>query len=103
MINRFAIILLILIMFSLTGCSDKGKKALKVDGDTLVQPNMIVYADKDDRFYYAVDERTDVVYIMYTYGESFASNAVGGITVAYNGDGTVMKRERLEKLINETS
>ena len=103
MIKRFVIITLFtLIILTLTGCSNPGKKASEIT-DTIVQPNMIVYADKDDRFYYAVDENTDVVYIMYMSGERYANNALGGITVAYNGDGTVMKREQLEKLMSKAT
>lgn len=38
---------------------------------------------------YVIDERTDVVYIV------LGNTYHGGITVAYNADGTVMKREDL--------
>ena len=46
-------------------------------------------------FNYAIDENTGIVYIMSSY------SGVTGITVAYKSDGTVMKKEDYEKLLEE--
>jgi hypothetical protein len=50
---------------------------------------MTVYSSNNIRFYYAIDENTEVVYIMFT------APYEGGITIAYNADGTIMKKSDL--------
>lgn len=53
-------------------------------------PNiMTVYSSDNEYFYYAIDENTEVVYLM------FIATYRGGITVAYNADGTIMKKSDL--------
>ena len=49
-----------------------------------------------DDYYYTVDENTGVVYIEV---DGFRRH---GITVAYNADGTIMKKEDLGRLENES-
>lgn len=50
---------------------------------------MTVYSSDNDTFFYAIDENTGVVYLM------FSAPYKGGITVAYNADGTIMKKSDL--------
>lgn len=59
--------------------------------DRSIYPTPDITVDKYEsrEFRYVVDERTGVVYIVMYAGYK------GGITVAYNADGTVMKREDL--------
>lgn len=97
MVKRFVIITVsILIVLCLTGCSKAGRQASTVIDSKIAYPNMTVYEDRDDRFYYAVDESTGVVYLIYISNEGYY-NSTGGITVAYNSDGTVMTKEQLEE------
>jgi len=72
-------LILIALLFTLCGCEHVEPKESKRPDITLKWGNLE----------YVVDEGTGVVYILYTCGNA------GGITVAYNADGTVMKREDL--------
>jgi len=68
----------------LTGCSNPHSSYNK-QGPT----NMTVYSSDNEYFYYAIDENTEVVYLM------FSAPYRGGLTVAYNADGTIMKKSDL--------
>jgi len=67
----------------LTGCSNPHTVYNKKG------PDMTVYSSNNIQFYYVVDENTEVVYIMST------GLYEGGITIAYNADGTIMKKSDL--------
>lgn len=73
----------------LTGC-DNGQAGTRVIGS--VYPKIRQYGMDTDgyTYYYAVDERTGVVYLMF--GGVYSS----GITVALNTDGTPVTEEQLE-------
>ena len=81
---KFSVLVkIVLSALLLTGCSNPHTVYNKKG------PDMTVYSSKNTQFYYAVDEDTDIVYIMLS-----APNE-GGITVAYNADGTIMKKSDL--------
>ena len=79
----------ILAAVMLTGC-DAGQTGTKVEGG--VCPKITQYGTDTGEYiyFYAVDERTGVVYIML----NGAYRA--GITVALNADGTPITKEQLE-------
>ena len=68
----------------LTGCSNPHTSHNEKGPVT-----MTVYSSDNEYFYYAIDESTEVVYIM------FSAPYKGGITIAYNADGTIMKKSDL--------
>ncbi len=78
------LIKIVLSALLLTGCSNP-HTAYNGKGPT----NMTVYSSDNEHFYYAIDEDTEVVYLM------FIATYRGGITVAYNADGTIMKKSDL--------
>ena len=69
----------------LTGCSNPHTSYNNKQGQAI----MTVYSSDNEYFYYAIDENTEVVYLM------FSAPYKGGITVAYNADGTIMKKSDL--------
>ena len=79
----------ILVAIMLTGC-DAGQRGTKVEG--LTYPKITQYgADTNTtNYFYVVDERTGVVYLM------FNGAYRGGITVALNADGTPVTKEQLK-------
>lgn len=79
----------ILTAVMLTGC-DAGRTGTKVEGG--VYPKITQYGvdTEDYAYFYAVDERTGVVYLV---GQSYYRL---GITVALNADGTPVTKEQLE-------
>ena len=88
------VVLILSVVAGLFGC-DIGSSPSKIDSSNVL-PNMTICAKNWDnvRFSYAVDENSDVVYILF---DGYYS---GGIAVAYNADGTIMKRADLEKMKN---
>lgn len=82
------IILLTCVMLNpiLTGCSSENEITQK-DKPKMTPVNTNYLTD----YYYTIDERTGIVYI------EFDGYNRHGITVAYNEDGSVMRREDLEK------
>ena len=82
---KFSVLIkIVLSALLLTGCSNPHTSCNK-KGPT----NMTVYSSDNEYFYYAIDENTEVVYLM------FSAPYRGGITVAYNADGTIMKKSDL--------
>ena len=79
-----ALIKIVLSALLLTGCSNP-HTAHNEKGPSI----MTVYSSDNEYFYYAIDENTEVVYLMFT------APYKGGITVAYNADGTIMKKSDL--------
>jgi len=77
------LIKIVLSALLLTGCSNPHTVYTKRG------PDMTIYSSNNAYFYYAIDENTKVVYIMFT------APYEGGITVAYNADGTIMKKSDL--------
>ena len=73
----------------LTGYNN-GQTGTTVKGD--VFPRIIQYGTDTgtNTYYYAVDERTGVVYLM------FKGLYCGGVTVALNADGTPVTKEQLK-------
>lgn len=78
------LIKIVLSALLLTGCSNPHTSYNEKGPVT-----MTVYSSDNEYFYYAIDESTEVVYIM------FSAPYKGGITVAYNADGTIMKKSDL--------
>lgn len=75
----------------LVGCDD-GRKAEKRDSYG-VKPNMIMYGKwADGYFYYAVDDRSGIVYIIGGAGNW------GYMAPAYNADGTLMTQAQLDTM-----
>lgn len=62
--------------------------------NSIIAPKMTIYGKIDDniRWRYVIDERSGIVYIIY-YGWSR-----GGMSPAYNSDGTIMKKGDLLRL-----
>lgn len=90
--KKFALITAIGLMLALTGCDDGTRtKTRESDG---ICPHITVYAADTDPglFFYAVDERTGVVYIM---GLGYYR---GYMTVALNADGSPITRDQIEEL-----
>lgn len=75
----------------MAGCND-GQRAKRCNSYD-INPNMTLYAEwADGYFYYAVDERSEVVYII---------GGVGGwgyMAPAYNADGTLMTKKQLVEM-----
>ena len=80
----------VLAITMLTGC-DSGQPGTKVEGS--VYPKITQYGINTykNTYYYAVDERTGVVYIL------FSSHKQAGITVALNPDGTPVTKNSLKR------
>ena len=74
----------------LTGC-DAGRTGTLVRGS--VHPIITQYGTDTGyhTYFYAVDERTEVVYFIFR-----GDNGRSGITVALNADGTPVTKEQLE-------
>ena len=83
------ILAIMLAAVMLTGC-DMGQTGTMVEGG--VYPKITQYgADtRINTYYYAVDERTGVVYLL------FDAEKRAGITVALNADGSPVTKEQLE-------
>lgn len=79
----------ILAAVTLTGC-DGGRIGTRVEGSAYPQIMQYGIDTKENVYYYAVDERTGVVYLM------FDNSYRGGMTVALNADGTPVTKEQLE-------
>lgn len=83
---KFSVLIkIVLSALLLTGCSNPHTSCNNKKGPTI----MTVYSSDNEYFYYAIDENTEVVYLM------FSAPYKGGITVAYNADGTIMKKSDL--------
>ena len=91
----FIMICILLICIALSGCDD-GRKAERRDSYG-VNPIMTIYGkDTEEKyFYYAVDERTGVVYIM---GVGYHQ---GYMSPALNADGTPMLKDQLKEMMQE--
>lgn len=88
--KKALIIFMILSLLLLSGC-DYGSKAKKKIDSNRISPDMTILGKGVSGcwFTYAIDERTEVVYIIFDgYGR-------GGITVAINSDGTPITKEQL--------
>ena len=86
------LLVLIALAMILTGCDEDGFG----EDAPIVYPDMTIQrSDNMHMFNYVIDARTDVVYIIRSV---YGSN---GMTVAYNADGTIMKREDYEKLVKQ--
>lgn len=87
--KKALIIFMILSLFLLSGC-DYGSKARNIDSNG-ISPDMTILGKDvvEYTFTYAIDERTEVVYIIL---DGFRR---GGITVALNADGTPVTKEQL--------
>lgn len=82
---KFSVLIkIVLSVLLLTGCGNPHTVHNK-KGPAI----MTVYSSDNDTFFYAIDENTGVVYLM------FSAPYKGGITVAYNADGTIMKKSDL--------
>ena len=89
-------ILLVIIMIVLVGCTNTGARATNITIYDLDYPVMSVCTEIDTRFFYAIDEKTNVVYLMFVSHENH-NDATSGISVAYNADGTIMTKDQLER------
>ena len=87
--KKALIIFMILSLLLLSGCDD-GSKVKKIDSNGIFPDMTILGKDAIGyTFTYAIDERTEVVYII------LDSYRRGGITVAINSDGTPITKEQL--------
>ena len=89
----FIMICILLICIALSGCDD-GREAGHRDSYG-VNPIMTIYGKDADKvyFYYAVDERTGVVYIM---GGAYNR---GYMSTTLKADGTPMLKEQLKEMM----
>lgn len=87
--------MLCILCVCLSGC-DGGKEA-EYRESYEVKPSMIIYGKDAGNmfFYYAVDKKTGVVYII---GDGYNW---GGMAPAFNADGTLMLKDQLKKMIRE--
>lgn len=90
-----------LITFTLSGCTKETNEtyALK-DSVWSISPKLSIYKNKNNpasdlEFFYAVDDRTNLVYIM---GYGFHTMSM---TPAYNEDGTIMTKDQLLSMEEE--
>ena len=80
--------------FALSGCGSNVANKAPKKGE-YPTPKITVYTDKKEadvkyeEYYYAVDERTGVVYIVYENQHQY------GMTPAINADGTPMTKDQL--------
>ena len=83
--NKFFIITLLIftICILITGCEGENNKYKEPDIEVLE-------GDPDYHYYYIIDNRTEVVYLLYDYGRK------GGVTVMLNADGTPVLKNQLE-------
>ena len=78
----------LLLLLSLSGCSEHNATVENPSGDI----NTLVYiGSQDNRFYYYYDKDTKVMYVVYARGNK------GGITPLYNEDGTLKLYEEVEE------
>jgi hypothetical protein len=93
--KKIIVVMLCILCVCLSGCDD-GREAERRDSYG-VKPIMTIYGkDVEKRyFYYAVDERTGVVYIM---GGAYNR---GYMSPALNADGTPMLRDQLKEMMQE--
>lgn len=88
--------LMLVAMLTLLGCKSESTKGMLKQKEYPV-PQITIYADKKEadikyaEYYYAVDEKTGVVYIVYENQHQY------GMTPALNPDGTPMTKEQLTK------
>lgn len=89
------IALTLCILLLLTGCEDYGVSYTKEFSG--FAPQITIYGEPFNTdalyFLYAVDERTDIVYII---GASYKK---GFMSVALNSDGTPMTKNQLEEMM----
>lgn len=93
--NKAIIIAFCLLCLFLCGCDD-GREAERRDSYG-AKPIMVIYGKDAEPgyFYYAVDERTGVVYIM---GGAYSR---GYMAPALNADGTPMLKDQLKEIMQE--
>jgi hypothetical protein len=93
--KKIIVVMLCILCVCLSGCDD-GSEAERRDSYG-VNPIMTIYGKDAEKgyFYYAVDERTGVVYIM---GGGYNR---GYMSPALNADGTPMLRDQLKEMMQE--
>jgi hypothetical protein len=92
--KKLIIILSVLIIVSLTGCSEGQVLADYGDTEDYKLPNVtrIVSPWSDKGYNYLIDNNTGVVYLEYQ-----EKNGGRAITVMYNKDGSVMTKKDIKK------
>lgn len=86
--KRAKLILIALVVTIVFGCAGCGDNSLVAKG-YMAPPNMTIYTNDGGAFYYAVDNNTNVVYVVFDFYNK------GGITVMLNADGTPVLADQI--------
>jgi predicted small secreted protein len=81
-----------------TGCESTENKGQKVSSYGVLPNFTILDNDINEGFAYAIDNRTDLVYIIYC--QENCTYPVSSMCPSYNSDGTIMTRAQLNQLSN---